>query len=66
MATVLGWIVGGFGLAVGVWFFLIFLDWIGDWGQDITVEQARIQSRRMHLRWLKEQRQQRGSTAEKP
>lgn len=66
MLRVLGWIAGGFGLAVGVWFFLIFLDWIGNIGQDITEEQARTQARKMHLRWLQEQRQRRESTAEKP
>ncbi len=66
MLTLLGWIVGGFGLAIGVWFFLIFLDWIGNIGQDITEEQARAQSRKMHLRWLREQSRPRGSTVEKP
>ena len=64
--TFVGWIVGGFGLAIGVWFFLIFLDWLGDLGQDITEEQAKIQSRKMHQRWLRAQPQPPGSTEEKP
>lgn len=48
--TLLGWILGGIGLAIGVWFFLIFMDWLTDLGQDITEEQARQQARTMHLR----------------
>ena len=43
MLTFLGWIVGGFGLAIGVWLFVAFLDWLGDLGQEITEEQARRQ-----------------------
>jgi len=46
------WILEGVGLAVGVWFFLVFLDWIGDIGSGFTEEQARRQTRR----WLEHKR----------
>lgn len=48
--TLLGWIAGGIGLAVGVWFFVAFLDWLGDIGSGFTAEQAREQTRR----WLRQ------------
>lgn len=55
--TLLGWIVGGFGLAIGAWFFVIFLDWLGDFGQNITEEQARKQLRRSEERERREEEQ---------
>ncbi len=58
MLTLLGWIVGGFGLAIGVWFFLIFLDWLGDIGQDITEEQARERWRRLREQERKQEEAQ--------
>lgn len=61
MLTILGWIAGGLGIAIGVWLFVAFLDWLGDIGSGFTEEQARLQTRRML-----EREQQRGSTAEKP
>lgn len=61
MLTILGWIVGGLGLAIGVWLFIAFLDWLGDIGSGFTEEQAKRQTRR----WLERERQ-RGSTEEKP
>ena len=57
----IGWVIGGIGLAVGVWLFVAFIDWLGDIGTGFTPEQARRQTRR----WLARQ-PQRGSTAEKP
>ena len=59
--TVLGWIIAGIGLAVGVWLFIAFLDWLGDIGSGFTPEQAQRQTRR----WLARQ-QPPGSTEEKP
>ena len=61
MLTVLGWICGGVSLAVGVWLFVAFIDWLGDIGGGFTEEQARKQTRR----WLARQ-QPPGSTGEKP
>lgn len=58
--TVIGWVVGGFALAFGVWMFVAFLDWLGDLGSGFTEEQARRQIRRSL-----ERKQQSESTAAK-
>lgn len=55
------WILEGIGIVLAVWFFMLFLDWIGGIGQHLTPDQAR----RRTLRWL-EQRQRNESTEEKP
>lgn len=65
METVLGWIVGGFALAFGVWLFVAFIAWLESMG-GLTEEQARRQSAESQRRWMRENGQQDGSVAEKP
>lgn len=66
MLTVLGWIAGGFGLALGAWLFVIFLDMLGDIGGGMTKKQVREHERTMALLRSRAPRQPPESTEEKP
>lgn len=51
-------VVLGFGLLVGVWLLLAIIDWLGNMGQEITEDEARLRIRRS---LEKERRRESGS-----